>query len=108
MTDFYNRRAEVEKYGENRPFAPKQKKNAVDVHGKIEGEPITGFEKAGKLGEFECGNCYFFDVKSSSCGQVTMMTFSKQPRLPNMRVKTGEEDCCEFVQRTGRKDSDRT
>lgn len=70
----------------------------------VKGEPGTGFEKAGDLGEFECGNCRFFDGKS--CGQIDMMQRSKQPRLPNGRVKVDEEDCCEYVDRVGRKDED--
>ena len=70
----------------------------------VKGEPGTGFEKAGNLGEFECGNCEYFDGKS--CGQADMMKDSKQPKLENGRVKVSEEDCCEYVHRVGRKDDD--
>lgn len=69
----------------------------------IKGEKDTGFEKAGKLGEFECGNCRYFD--GDSCGQADMMKHSKQPRVDgSRRVVVHEEDCCEFVDRVGRKD----
>lgn len=72
----------------------------------VKGELGTGFEKAEKLGEFECGNCRWF--RNDSCGQPDMMRVSKQPRLANGRVKVGEEDCCEYVYRVGRKDNDET
>jgi hypothetical protein len=72
----------------------------------IKGEPGTGFEKAGDLGEFECGNCRFFDPKSPGCRQPDMMAKSKQPRLKDGRVQVEHEDCCEYVDRVGRKDND--
>jgi len=78
-------------------IAPRQSKSAPT------GEPITEFEKAGKLGEFECGNCYWF---KGSCGHPVMMRSSRQPRTVDGRVKVGEEDCCKFVRRVGRKESD--
>ena len=71
----------------------------------IKGERNTGFEKGGKLGEFECGNCRYFD--GNSCGQPDMMRYSKQPRASDSRrVLVDEEDCCEYVDRVGRKDDD--
>lgn len=71
----------------------------------IKGEKGTGFEKAGKLGEFECGNCEYWS--NGLCGQKDMMHYSKQPRAADGRVRTGEEDCCEYVDRIGRKDRDK-
>lgn len=71
----------------------------------VKGEPGTGFEKAGNKGEFECGNCRWF--ANDSCGQPDMMARSKQPKLPNGRRKVEEEDCCEYVDRMGRKDEDK-
>jgi hypothetical protein len=70
------------------------------IQSQIQGEPGTGFEKVGKLGKFECGNCFFY--KDDSCGQQTMMARSKQPKLPNGRVKVADTDCCEYVKRMGR------
>jgi hypothetical protein len=67
----------------------------------IQGESGTGFEKAGKLGEFECGNCHYFDPAEGACDQSTMMAVSKQPRLADGRVSVGPEDCCEYVKRVG-------
>ena len=77
--------------------------DAAEVHG----EPGTGYEDPGDLGEFECENCEYFDRKSSSCGQKTMMKKSRRPRLPNGRVKVNPEGCCEYVERVGRKDEDK-
>ena len=79
-------------------------KVAINV-AAIAGEPGTGFEKAGKLGEFECGNCKYF--KEGGCSQKDMMKMSKQPRLKDGRVKVSEEDCCEYVKRVGRPDTDK-
>lgn len=71
----------------------------------IKGEKYTGFEKAGDLGEFECGNCRYFD--GESCGQQDMMEYSKQPRVKgSRRVRVDAEDCCEYISRVGRKDED--
>lgn len=71
----------------------------------VRGEPGTGFEKAGDKGEFECGNCRYFN--GDSCGQSDMIARSRQPRLKNGRVRVAEEDCCEYVDRVGRKDEDK-
>ena len=71
----------------------------------IKGEAGTGFEKAADLGEFECGNCYFFDASAGACNQETMKALSKQPRLTDGRVSVEEEDCCEYVSRMGKKES---
>ena len=65
----------------------------------IKGEKGTGFEKRGKKGPFECGNCEYF--KDDSCGQKDMMSKSKEPKLPNGRIKVAAEDCCEYVERVG-------
>jgi hypothetical protein len=70
----------------------------------IIGESGTGFEKAADLGEFECGNCTFYDAKAGACDQKTMKALSKQPRLSDGRVSVDAEDCCEFVQRIGKKE----
>lgn len=66
----------------------------------IHGEEGTGFEKRGNKGAFECGNCSYYD--NHSCGQKDMMEKSKQPRLPNGRVKVEADDCCEYVERIGK------
>lgn len=73
---------------------------------KVQGEAGTGYEKEAGLGEFECENCHYFDARTSSCGQSVMMAKSKQPKLPNGRVKVDPEGCCEYVKRVGRKDDD--
>ena len=70
----------------------------------VKGEPWTGFEKAGDKGEFECGNCRWFN--KNSCIQADMLAKSLQPRLSNGHVVVDEEDCCEYVDRVGRKDED--
>jgi hypothetical protein len=82
------------------------KKSATVNAAAIKGEPGTGFEKAGDLGEFECGNCEYFDAKASACSQKDMKKKSKQPRLKDGRVSVNAEDCCEYVSRIGRKDKD--
>jgi len=79
------------------------KKSSVNV-GAIRGEAGTGFEEAGKLGEFECGNCKYFE--DDACYQKDMMKKSKRKRNPDGSVQVGEEDCCEYVWRVGRKDVD--
>lgn len=76
------------------------------IQSQVKGEPGTGYEGPKGLGEFECENCEYFDAKTSSCGQKTMMAKSKQPRLPNGRVKVDPEGCCEYVDRVGRSDED--
>lgn len=84
-----------------------RKKRLVTINASgIKGEPGTGFEKAGELGEFECGNCKYFDPSASACDQKDMMKNSKQPRLKDGRVSVDAEDCCEYVERVGRKDED--
>jgi hypothetical protein len=65
----------------------------------IKGEKGTGFEKRGKKGPFECGNCEYF--KDGSCGQKDMMEKSKEPKLANGRIKVAAEDCCEYIEREG-------
>lgn len=72
----------------------------------VQGEQGTGFEKAGDLGEFECGNCLFFDAPAGACNQTDMKVLSKQPRLADGRISVADEDCCEYVQRIGKKDHD--
>jgi hypothetical protein len=72
----------------------------------IQGETGTGFEKAGSLGEFECENCSFYDASAGACNQETMKAVSKQPRLSDGRVAVSGEDCCEYVSRLGKKDTD--
>lgn len=88
---------------------PLRKLRRPDIPGDlIQGEPGTGFEKAGTLGEFECENCkYLTDGEGGKgCNNPTMKRLSKEPRLKDGRVKVGPEDCCEFVKRVGRKDKD--
>lgn len=72
----------------------------------IKGEVGTGYEAENGLGEFECGNCHYFDSSSSSCGQKDMMQKSKQPKTRNGRIIVDEEGCCEYVDRVGRKEPD--
>lgn len=71
------------------------------VQADVQGEPVTGFEKRGAKGKFECGNCSYFD--GSSCGQSVMMAQSKQPRNTKGRPQVGKHDCCEYVDRVGKK-----
>jgi len=71
----------------------------------IHGEKNTGFEKAGRLGEFECGNCHYYRALGSahgSCGQKDMMEYSQEPKMADGRILVGAEDCCEYVQRMGK------
>ena len=83
------------------------KKKLVSINlSAIRGEPGTGFEKAGDLGEFECGNCEYFDPKAHACSQKDMKKLSKQPRLKDGRVSVDPEDCCEYVERIGREDKE--
>ena len=84
-----------------------------DVHAQgntfaIKGEAGTGFEKAGNLGEFECENCRYFDAAAGACAQADMELISKQPRLADGRVAVAPEDCCEYIDRMGKKDNDAT
>jgi hypothetical protein len=75
----------------------------------IKGEKHTGFEKEGRLGEFECGNCHYYRQLSpthGSCGQADMMEYSQEPMMADGRILVGAEDCCEFVDRVGRSDLD--
>jgi hypothetical protein len=65
---------------------------------QVHGEPGTGYEGP-KGGPFECANCEYFDPKSSSCGQQTMMQLSQLPRMADDRVKTDPKGCCEYVDR---------
>jgi hypothetical protein len=71
----------------------------------VRGEPGTGYEAAKNLGEFECENCKWFS-KPGACNQKDMKAKSKQPRLPDGKVKVDPEGCCEYVWRIGRKDED--
>jgi len=66
------------------------------IQSQVKGEPGTGFEKRGKGGPFECGNCEYF--KSGSCHQPTMGKVSKQPRKDGY-PQVGEHDCCEYIER---------
>lgn len=68
----------------------------------IKGEKGTGFEKRGKKGPFECGNCEYF--KNNSCGQKDMLEKSKEPRTKDGRVVVDPKDCCEYIERVGKED----
>jgi hypothetical protein len=72
----------------------------------VKGEEGTGFEKAADLGEFECANCSFFDKVAGACNQSTMKSLSKQPRLADGRVVVSGSDCCEYVDRIGKKETE--
>ncbi len=84
--------------------ASSNKKQIAFNTAAIKGERGTGFEKAGTLGEFECGNCSFFE--GQGCYQEDMKEKSKEPRNKDGSVQVGEEDCCEYVDRVGREDED--
>ena len=68
----------------------------------ILGEKSTGFEKAGTKGPFACKNCLYM---KDGCSHEEMKKHSKQPRLSNGNVKVGPDDCCEYVDRIGKKKS---
>ena len=68
---------------------------------EVKGEKGTGFEKRGKKGPFECGNCHYFDADAEGCDQETMKEKSKQPRLADGRVSVEADDCCEYIERVG-------
>lgn len=69
----------------------------------IQGEPGTGYEPGGDLGEFECENCEFFNA--GSCRQPDMMQKSKLPKSQDGGVQVDPEGCCEYVKRVGRKET---
>jgi len=72
----------------------------------IKGEAGTGFEKHSDQGDFNCGNCEYFDSADGACDQWDMKTKSKQPRLDDGRPSVAWDDCCEYVSRIGKKDND--
>jgi hypothetical protein len=74
----------------------------------IKGEKNTGFEKAGTLGEFECGNCkYYHSVLRpgyGGCSQTDMLIYSRERSIEvsgKRMILVGFEDCCEYVDRRG-------
>ena len=71
----------------------------------IKGERGTGFEKRGQRGPFECGNCEYFEAAAGACGQEDMIEHSKQPRLDVGRPSVAFDDCCEYIERMGKKDA---
>lgn len=73
----------------------------------VKGEEGTGFEERGELGLFECGNCEYFNG-SDVCNQEDMMKVSKRARHEDGTVVVGPLDCCEYVDRTGKIQSDRS
>lgn len=78
--------------------------DVLDGSSSIKGEPSTGFEKRGDKGPFECWNCSYYDAKTKSCGEEHMVDHSSQPRVSNgRRVSVHGLDCCEFVDRIGKK-----
>ena len=72
----------------------------------VKGEPGTGFEKRSNKGPFECGNCEYFDSAAGACNQDDMRTKSKQPKLEDGRPVVAWDDCCDYIERMGKKDSD--
>jgi len=74
---------------------------------EIKGEEGTGFEPrivdGVDKGPFECGNCEYFKAENSSCGQKEMIARSKQPLTEDGRREVKAADCCEFVDRVGKK-----
>ena len=81
-------------------------RNLIQINATaIKGEQGTGFEKRGDKGPFTCGNCEYFDAAAGACDQWDMKTKSKQPRLDDGRVSVAFDDCCEYVERVGKKDA---
>jgi hypothetical protein len=67
----------------------------------LTGENGTGFEKRGNKGPFQCANCEHYP-SPYVCDQKDMMRVSKQPKWPDGTVKVDPEDCCSFLERTGK------
>lgn len=67
----------------------------------VKGDVGTGYEPPAGKGAFQCSNCEYF--KADSCGQKLMMERSKQPKLPNGRIKVDSNGCCEYIERIGSK-----
>lgn len=73
----------------------------------IRGEKNTGFEAYGNKGPFECGNCKYFHPQfgdMGGCDQTEMIIYSREPRLGQNAVLVHAEDCCEYVERVGKRD----
>lgn len=68
----------------------------------VKGEPGTGYEDPGDMGEFECENCEYFRDTDDSCGQKDMRRVSKRPRTRDGRVKVDPHGCCDYLHRTGK------
>jgi hypothetical protein len=73
-----------------------------DGDGEIKGEAETGFEKRGRKGPFECGNCGYFE-RGDACTQATMKEKSKEPRHSDGSVVVAADDCCKYLDRKGKK-----
>jgi hypothetical protein len=71
------------------------------IQTQVKGEIGTEFEKRADKGPFECGNCEYF--KDGLCHQEIMMKRSKQPKSAEGFVKVDERDCCEYVDRLGKR-----
>jgi hypothetical protein len=69
----------------------------------IAGESSTGYEDAAGKGPFECANCVYSDERDgiSTCGQIEMLRYSKQPLHRSRRV-VDPHGCCEYVKRRGK------
>lgn len=77
-----------------------RKANVIQINtSAVKGEPGTGYEGPDGKGDFECGNCEYFDSDSVSCGQKDMMKLSKRPKLKDGRVVVHPDGCCEYVSR---------
>lgn len=64
----------------------------------MSGEPVTGFEKAGELGPFNCGNC--IHMSDEVCIHPIMVKLSAQPKKDD-GVEVDADDCCSYVRRKG-------
>jgi len=74
----------------------------------VSGEPWTGYEDGDNKGEFECGNCEYYERETSSCGQEDMKLHSKQPKVAGSdRIVVDKDGCCEYINRIGIDDVDK-
>lgn len=71
----------------------------------VKGEPGTGYEGPA-AGLFQCSNCRYF--RNGSCGQPTMMQRSQQPKGLDGRVTVEPGGCCEYVDRVGPQNGQKT
>jgi broad specificity phosphatase PhoE len=78
-------------------FKENEGEGELPVGADIHGEPVTGFEKRGSHGPFECGNCTYFS--NGQCSQEVMVAKSRLPRADNDNVLVDAADCCAYLER---------